>query len=61
MTVRFRLGGVAVKTARKTFGAGAGRLTVHDRRMDGRYRLEIFARDLSGNRSRVKRARVTVR
>jgi plastocyanin len=61
VTVRFRLGGVPVKTARKTFGAGRGRLTVRDRRMDGRYRLEIIARDLSGNRSRVKHASVTVR
>lgn len=61
VTVRFRLGGVVVKASRKTFGAGAGRLTVRDRRMHGRYRLEVFARDLSGNRSRVKHARVTVR
>jgi plastocyanin len=59
--VRFRFGGVVVKSARKTFGAGPGRLTVRDRRMDGRYRIEVFARDLSGNRSRVKHARVTVR
>ena len=61
VTVRFRLGGVVVKTARKSFGAGAGRFTVRDRRMDGRYGLEVFARDLSGNRSRIARERVTVR
>ena len=29
--------------------------------MRGRYRVEVVARDLAGNRSRVKRARVTVR
>jgi plastocyanin len=59
--VRFKLGGVAVRTARKTFGAGPGRLTVRNRRMHGRYRLDVFARDLSGNRSRIKHARVTMR
>jgi plastocyanin len=59
--VRFKFGGVVVKRARKTFGTGRGRLTVRDRRMDGRYRVEVFARDLSGNRSAVVRDSVTVR
>jgi plastocyanin len=61
VTARFKLGGVAVRTAHKTFGAGPGRLTVRNRRMQGRYRLNVVARDLSGNRSRVRHASVTVR
>jgi plastocyanin len=61
VTVRFKLGGVVVESARKTFGAGPGRLTVRNRRLDGGYRLEVFARDLSGNRSATKRASVRVR
>ena len=61
VTVRFKLAGVNVKAVRHTFRAGARRLTVRDRRMHGRYRIEVFARDLAGNRSRVKHASVTVR
>ena len=61
MTVRFKLAGLTVKTARRTFRAGRHSLTVRDRRMDGRYRVEVFARDRAGNRSRIERARVTVR
>jgi plastocyanin len=59
--VRFLRAGVPVEAARKTFGTGPGRLTVRNRRLDGRYRVEVFARDLSGNRSAVERERVTVR
>jgi plastocyanin len=59
--VRFERNGRAVRTARRTFGKGAGRLTVRGRRLEGRYRIEAFARDLSGNRSRVRRTRVTIR
>jgi plastocyanin len=59
--VRFRLGGVVVKSVRERYGRGRGRLTVRNRRMHGRYRLEVFARDLSGNRSRIRHARLTVR
>jgi hypothetical protein len=59
--VRFKRAGVAVKSVRRTFGDGPGRLTVRDRRMEGRYRIEVVARDLSGNRSRVARDSVTVR
>jgi plastocyanin len=61
VSVRFRRGGRVVKSKRRTYGAGRGRMTVRDRRMDGRYRVEVVARDLSGNRSRVKRASVRVR
>jgi plastocyanin len=59
--VRFRLAGVTVKSARRTFRAGAHRLTVRDRRMHGRYKVDVVARDLAGNRSRVKRDSLTIR
>ena len=59
--VRFKLGGLTVKSARRTFRKGAHRLTVRDRRMRGRYRVDVFARDLAGNRSRVRHARLTIR
>ena len=36
----------------ETFGAGTRSLTVRDRRMRGRYRIEIRAADLADNRSR---------
>jgi plastocyanin len=61
VTVRFRLAGITVKTARRTFRAGQHRLTVRDRRMHGRFRVELFARDAAGNRSRLRHAQVTVR
>jgi plastocyanin len=61
VTVRFKLAGVTVKAVRRTFRPGARRLTVRDPRMQGRYRIEVLARDLAGNRSRVKHAQVTVR
>jgi hypothetical protein len=60
VTVRFKLGGLTVKTAHRTFRAGTRSLTVRDRRMHGRYRIEVLATDLADNRSRVKHARVTV-
>jgi plastocyanin len=59
--VRFKLAGLTVKSARRTFRAGAHRLTVRDRRMHGRYRVDVFARDMAGNRSRVRHARLTIR
>jgi plastocyanin len=59
--VRLLRAGVPVESARKTFGPGRGRLTVRGRRLEGRYRVEVFARDLSGNRSAVERDWVTVR
>jgi plastocyanin len=61
VVVRFRLAGVTVKRASEAFRAGAGRLTVRDRRMHGRYRVEVFARDAAGNRSRTMRSRLTIR
>ena len=61
VSVRFKLAGLTVKTTRRTFRAGRHRLTVRDPRMRGRYRIEVFALDLAGNRSRFKHARVTVR
>jgi plastocyanin len=59
--VRLLRAGVPVKSARKTFGPGSGRVTVRGRRLEGRYRVEVFARDLSGNRSAVERDWLTVR
>jgi plastocyanin len=61
VTVRFTLAGVTVKTVRRTFRRGARALTVRDRRMRGRYRVEVVARDLAGNRSRLRHTRVRVR
>ena len=61
VTVRFKLAGVTVDRVRRTFRAGRRSLIVRDRRMNGRYRVELFARDLAGNRSRLKSTRVTVR
>ena len=61
VTVRFKLAGITVKSVRRTLGAGRRSLVVRDARMDGRYRVEVFARDLAGNRSRLKRASVRVR
>jgi plastocyanin len=60
VSVRFKLAGLTVKTARRTFRAGAGGLTVRDRRMHGRYRIEVVARDAAGNRSRVRHDRLTI-
>jgi plastocyanin len=61
VSVRFKFGGLTVKSARRTFRAGTHRLTVRDRRMRGRYRIDVFARDLAGNRSRVRHARLRIR
>jgi plastocyanin len=61
VTVRFKLAGITVKSVRRNLRAGARRIIVRDARMRGRYRIEVFARDLAGNRSLVKRKRVTVR
>jgi plastocyanin len=51
---------VTVKRARVMLLRGKRRLTIRHLR-PGAYRLVISARDLSGNRSRTRRARVTVR
>jgi plastocyanin len=61
VSVRIKLAGLTVKSARRTFRAGVHRMTVRDRRMHGRYRVDVFARDLAGNRSRVRHARLTIR
>jgi plastocyanin len=61
LTVRFTLAGITVKTVRRTFRRGSRALTVRDRRMRGRYRVEVVARDLAGNRSRLRQTRVRVR
>ncbi len=59
--VRFKRAGIAVKTVRRSFGAGPGSLVVRDPRLQGRYRVEVVARDLSGNWSRIRHARLTLR
>ena len=61
VTVRFKLAGITVKSARRTFRAGRGSMIVRDSRMRGRYRVEVFARDAAGNRSRMTRDRLTIR
>jgi plastocyanin len=61
VSVRFKLAGVTVKATRRTFRAGRHRLTVRDPRMHGRYKIEVVARDVAGNRSRVKSHRLTIR
>jgi plastocyanin len=55
VSVRLKRAGVTVAAARRSFGRGAHRLTVRNPRLSGRYRVEIVARDLAGNRSAVKR------
>jgi plastocyanin len=56
VSVRFTRAGMTVAARRRTFRAGAHRLVVRDRRLSGRYRVEVVARDLAGNRSKVKRS-----
>jgi plastocyanin len=60
VVVRLERRGRALATVRKTYRAGSGRLTIRDRRVHGRYRVELVARDYAGNRSRVKRGWVTI-
>ena len=61
VVVRFRLAALTIKTASAAFRAGSRSLMVRDRRLSGRYRVDVFARDAAGNRSQVKRTRVTIR
>lgn len=61
VVVSLKLAGVTVKSKRRTFRAGGHSLTVRDRRMHGRYRVEVVARDRAGNRSPPKGAQVTIR
>jgi hypothetical protein len=58
--VRFKRAGIVIRTERRTFRKGVRSLTVRDPRMGGSYQVEVVARDLAGNRSRMKRLRVRV-
>jgi plastocyanin len=60
VTVRIRRARLTVKRARGMYLRGHRRLTIRHLR-PARYRLDIAARDLAGNRSRVRHARVRVR
>jgi plastocyanin len=60
VTVRVQRARLTVKRSRAMLLKGKRRLTIRRLRA-GRYRLDVFARDLAGNRSRVRHARVTVR
>jgi plastocyanin len=60
VTVRVRRARIIVKRRRAMLLRGRGKLTIR-RLPAGRYRVDIVARDLAGNRSRVRHARVTVR
>lgn len=62
VTVRLERNGRTVESRRRSFGAGARRLVVRDTALaTDRYRVEIMARDLAGNRSRVARKGVRTR
>jgi plastocyanin len=60
VTVRVQRARLTVKRGRALFLAGTRTLRVR-RLLPGTYRVVVVARDLAGNRSRVKRARVRVR
>jgi plastocyanin len=60
VTIKLKRGNRVVKTSRARARAGVNAVTVRGVR-SGRYRVEITARDRSGNPARSKRARVTVR
>ena len=60
VTARFRRGGKTVKTRTFNVRRGTRSVTVRGLRA-GRYRVEVRARDLGGNRSPLRRASVTVR
>ncbi len=61
VTVRIKLAGITIKSARRAVEGGRRSIVVRDRRLDGRYRVEVFARDLAGNRSQTERTSVRVR
>jgi plastocyanin len=59
VTVRFKRGDKTVQT-RKVSAAGTARATVRKRLRAGRYRVELRAEDLAGNRSGLQTARLTI-
>jgi plastocyanin len=61
VTLRLKRAGITIEAVSRTLRSGAHRLTVRNRRLSGRYRVEVVARDLAGNRSSVERARVMLR
>ena len=60
VTVRVKRGRRTVEVRRRTVRRGTHRLTIRHLRA-GRYRVQVRARDLAGNRSRLKRDWVRVR
>jgi plastocyanin len=60
VTIAFKRGRRTVKAKRVSASKGMRSVTVRGLRA-GRYRIEVRARDLAGNASRVRRARLTVR
>jgi plastocyanin len=62
VTVRFKRGGEVFKTVRVN-ASGSYRGTIRDAKRlgAGRYRVELRAVDIAGNRSALRRARVTLR
>jgi hypothetical protein len=60
VTLRVQRAGLTVRRSRGLLVAGRRTLAVR-RLQPGAYRLLLVARDLAGNRSRVKRARLIVR
>jgi plastocyanin len=59
--IAVRRGRRTVRARRANVRSGASAVTVRGRLRPGRYRVEVRAWDLAGNRSALKRARVTVR
>jgi plastocyanin len=60
VTIEVKRGGRTVRTKRARARSGVQAVSVRGLRA-GRYRIEVRARDLSGNRSPERRARLTVR
>jgi hypothetical protein len=60
VTIKVKRGRRTVKTKRVNARKGTRSATVRGLRA-GRYRIEVRARDLAGNPSRVRRARLSVR
>jgi len=61
VTARFVRSGRMRRTARVTVAAGDGRITVRKGLKAGRYRIDLRAEDLAGNRSSKQRLRLTLR